>query len=35
VLAGKTVDEYTYVQTLVLTKEVMDANTDPALQYVK
>ena len=35
VLAGKTVDEFTYVQTLVLTKEVMDANTDPALQYVK
>ena len=35
VLAGKAVDEYTYVQTLVLTKEVIDANTDPALQYVK
>jgi ABC-type sugar transport system substrate-binding protein len=35
VLDGKTVDEFTYVQTLVLTKEVMDANTDPALQYVK
>jgi D-allose transport system substrate-binding protein len=35
VLEGKTVDEYTYVQTLVLTKEVMDAGTDPALKFVK
>lgn len=35
VLEGKKVDEYTYVQTLVLTKEVMDAGTDPNLQYVK
>ena len=35
VLEGKKVDEYTYVQTLVLTKDVMDAGTDPNLQYVK
>src|SRR5262245_64298908 len=35
VLAGKSVDKFTYVQTLVLTKELMDAGTDPALQYVK
>ena len=35
VLAGKTVDKFTYVQTLVLTKELMDAGNDPALQYVK
>ncbi|HEY1386597.1 MAG TPA: substrate-binding domain-containing protein [Dongiaceae bacterium] len=35
VLEGKTVDEYTYVQTLVLTKELLDAGTDPALKYVK
>jgi ABC-type sugar transport system substrate-binding protein len=35
VLEGKKVDEYTYVQTLVLTKDIMDAGTDPNLQYVK
>jgi D-allose transport system substrate-binding protein len=35
VLDGQKVDEYTYVQTLVLTKELMDAGTDPNLQYVK
>jgi D-allose transport system substrate-binding protein len=35
VLEGKSVDEYTYVQTLVLTKELLDAGTDPALKYVK
>jgi D-allose transport system substrate-binding protein len=35
VLAGEQVDKFTYVQTLVLTKEVMDAGTDPNLQYVK
>ena len=35
VLAGKTVDEYTYVPTLVLTKQVLDENKDPMLQYVK
>lgn len=35
VLAGEKVDEYTYVQTLVLTKDIMDAGTDPNLQYVK
>jgi hypothetical protein len=29
------VDKFTYVQTLVLTKELMDAGSDPALQYVK
>jgi len=35
VLAGEKVDEFTYVQTLVLTKEVIEENKDPALQYVK
>jgi D-allose transport system substrate-binding protein len=35
VLAGEPVDKFTYVQTLVLTKELMDAGTDPALQFVK
>lgn len=34
-LDGQAADEYTYVQTLVLTKELMDAGTDPALKYVK
>lgn len=35
VLAGEPVDKFTYVQTLVLTKDLMDAGTDPNLQYVK
>ena len=35
VLAGQTVDEYTYVPTLVLTKRVLEENKDPMLQYVK
>jgi len=35
VLAGQTVDEYTYVPTLVLTKQVLEENKDPMLQYVK
>ncbi|MBX6321900.1 MAG: substrate-binding domain-containing protein [Rhodospirillaceae bacterium] len=35
VLEGKTQDEYTYVPTLVLTKQVLDENKDPLLQYVK
>jgi len=35
VLAGKKVDEYTYVPTLVLTKQVLDENKDPNLKYVK
>lgn len=34
-LAGEEVRKFTYVQTLVLTKEVMDAGTDPNLRYVK
>jgi len=34
-LAGDKVEEMTYVPTLVLTKEVIDANKDPLLQYVK
>ena len=34
-LDGQPADQFTYVQTLVLTKELMDAGTDPALQYVK
>ena len=35
VLAGKTADEYTYVPTLVLTKQVLEENKEPMLQYVK
>ena len=35
VVAGEKVDEYTYVTTLVLTKDVLEANKDPMLQYVK
>ena len=35
VLAGKKVDEYTYVTTLVLTKQLLDENKDPNLKYVK
>jgi D-allose transport system substrate-binding protein len=34
-LAGDKVPEMTYVPTLVLTKEVIEANKDPMLQYVK
>ena len=34
-LAGDKVQEMTYVPTLVLTKEVIEANKDPMLQYVK
>ncbi len=35
VLAGQPADEYTYVTTLVLTKQVLDENKDPNLQFVK
>jgi D-allose transport system substrate-binding protein len=35
VLAGEKVDEFTYVPTLVLTKEVLAAQKEPMLQYVK
>jgi D-allose transport system substrate-binding protein len=35
VLAGDKVPEMTYVPTLVLTKEVIEANKEPMLQYVK
>jgi ABC-type sugar transport system substrate-binding protein len=35
VLAGEKVQEFTYVPTLVLTKEVLEAKKDPLLQYVK
>jgi D-allose transport system substrate-binding protein len=35
VLAGQKVDEYTYVPTLVLTKQVLDEGKEPMLQYVK
>ncbi|WP_119304167.1 sugar ABC transporter substrate-binding protein [Dongia deserti] len=34
-LEGGEVKKFTYVDTLVLTKEVMEAGTDPNLQYVK
>jgi len=34
-LAGDKVAEMTYVPTLVLTKQVLEANKDPLLQYVK
>jgi len=35
VLAGEKVPEMTYVPTLVLTKQVIEANKEPLLQYVK
>ena len=35
VLAGEKVQEFTYVPTLLLTKQVLEANKDPMLQYVK
>jgi len=35
VLAGEKVDEFTFVPTLVLTKEVLEAKKEPMLQYVK
>jgi D-allose transport system substrate-binding protein len=35
VLAGQKVDEYIYVPTLVLTKQVLQENKDPLLRYVK
>jgi len=35
VLAGDKVPEMTYVPTLVLTKEIIEANKEPMLQYVK
>ncbi len=35
VLAGETLEEYQFVPTMVLTKEVLDAGTDPMLAYVK
>jgi len=35
VLAGKSVPEYIYVPTLVLTKQVLEEKSDPLLQYVK
>jgi ABC-type sugar transport system substrate-binding protein len=35
VLAGKKVDEATYVPTIVLTKQVIEENKDPNLKYVK
>ncbi len=34
-LAGEKVDEFTYVPTFVLTKEVLEAKKEPLLQYVK
>lgn len=33
--AGEKMDEFVYVPTLVLTKDVIDANTEPMLAYVK
>ena len=35
VLDGKKVEEYTYVPTLVLTKELLEENKEPMLEYVK
>ena len=35
VLAGEKVEEQTFVSTLVLTKAVLDAKTEPMLQFVK
>jgi ABC-type sugar transport system substrate-binding protein len=34
-LAGETVPEFDYVPTVILTKEVIEANKEPMLQYVK
>src|SRR5438874_1810870 len=34
-LGGAKADEYTYVPTLVLTKQVLEENKEPMLQYVK
>jgi len=34
-LAGEKVDEFTFVPTLVLTKDVLEAKKEPMLQYVK
>jgi D-allose transport system substrate-binding protein len=34
-LAGDKVQEMTYVPTLVLTKQIIEENKDPLLQYVK
>ena len=34
-LAGETLPEFVDVPTLVLTKEVIEANKEPMLQYVK
>ena len=35
VIAGETVEEFIYVPTLVLTKEVLEAGTEPMLEFVK
>ena len=35
VLNGKPAEKFQYVETLVLDKAVLDAGTDPMLQYVK
>lgn len=35
VKAGETVEDWVYVPTMVLTKEVLDAGTEPMLEYVK
>jgi ABC-type sugar transport system substrate-binding protein len=35
VLAGKKVDEFTFVTTMVLTKSVLDAKKDPNLKFLK
>jgi ABC-type sugar transport system substrate-binding protein len=35
VLKGEKVDEFIFVETLVLTKAVMDAKTEPMLEFVK
>ena len=35
VLAGEKAPEMTYVPTLVLTKDVIEAKKEPMLQYVK
>ncbi|MCR4267203.1 substrate-binding domain-containing protein [Nitratireductor sp. ZSWI3] len=35
VIAGESMDDWIYVPTLVLTKEVLEAGTEPMLEYVK
>jgi hypothetical protein len=35
VLAGEAVEAFQYVDTLVLTKDLLEAGTEPLLEFVK